>query len=312
MLERSDRVQSVHLTRWGHTTWERARVAALKVAELTPPPVLPLLAIAFIHAGAVLATRLFGSLGIGGTTFVRLAFAALILLALSRPRVRGLGRSTLGWTVLFGIILTGLSLCFYEAVARLPLGVVATIEFLGPLSVALFASRRTRDVLWVVLAAAGVVLLAPLGDLTLDPLGLGFALAASVCLGAYILVGSRVGRALPGVQGLALALGVATLLSAPYGILSAGASLLRPELLLLGFVVALISVVVPFSLEYVAMRRMSARAFGVLLSSEPAIAALIGVALLGDVLGGRQVVALMCVSAASAGSTLVGENDPEA
>lgn len=198
---------------------------------------------------------------------------------------------------------------FYEAVARLPLGIVATIEFLGPLSVALFASRQARDAVWVVLAAVGVVLLAPLGGFTLDPVGLGFALAASFFLGAYILVGSRVGRSLPGVQGLALAMGVAALLSAPYGIASAGAALLRPELLLLGFAVALVSTIIPFTLEYVAMRRMSTRAFGVLLSSEPAIAALIGVALLGDALGGRQLVALVCVSIASASSTLVGEGD---
>lgn len=208
----------------------------------------------------MLATRLFGSLGTGGTTFVRLAFTALVLLAFARPKVRALDRGTVGWTVAFGAILNGLSLCFYEAVARLPLGIVATVEFLGPLSVALFASRRARAAVWVVLAALGVVLLAPLGGLTLDPVGLSFALAASFCLGAYILVGSRVSRSLPGVQGLALALGVAALLAAPYGIASAGAALLRPELLLLGLAVALVSTVIPFTLECVAMRRMSARA----------------------------------------------------
>jgi len=269
-----------------------------------PAPLLELTAICSIHLGAALATRLFGSLGEQGTAFVRLALGAAVLLALARPRMRALGAGMWGRLLLFGAILAGLNLFFYEALARLPLGVVATVEFSGPLVVALVGSRRWRDFLWVGLAATGIALLAPVGGLHLDPVGLAFAAAAAVCLGLYIVVGGGLGRRLPGLQGLALAMAVAALLLAPAGIARGGAALLRPGVLALALAVALVSTIVPFSLEYAAMRRMRPRAFGVLLSSEPGIAALVGVALLGNVLGARQLAALVAITVASAGSTL--------
>lgn len=269
-----------------------------------PAPLLELAAILSIHLGAALATRLFASLGEQGTAFVRLAFGAAVLLAAARPRWRAFGVDVWPRLVLFGALLAGLNLFFYEALARLPLGVVATVEFSGPLTVAVAASRRAVDFLWVGLAAVGIALLAPIGGLRLDPIGLLFAAAAAACLGLYILVGGSLGRRLPGLQGLAVGMAVGALLLLPVGVARAGGGLLQPGLLALGLAVAMVSTIVPFSLEYAAMRRMRARAFGVLLSSEPAIATLVGVVLLGNALGLRQLAALAAITVASAGSTL--------
>jgi inner membrane transporter RhtA len=279
-------------------------VVAPRFVRATPAPVLEITAILSIHLGAALATRLFGAWGEQGTAFARLAFGAMVLLALTRPRASALAGADWRRLVVFGVILAGLNLFFYEALARLPLGVVATIEFAGPLTVALVGTRRPLDLLWVGLAATGIVLLAPIGGASLDPVGLAFAAAAASCLGLYIVVGGRLGRAVPGLQGLALAMAVAAVLLFPFGAVRAGAALLRPDLLLLGVVVALISTIVPFSLEFEAMRRMRPGAFGVLLSCEPAVAAVVGVVLLGDVLGPRQLAALGAIVAASVGSTL--------
>jgi inner membrane transporter RhtA len=275
-----------------------------RLLRAAPAPALELTAILSIHLGAALATRLFGAWGEQGTAFARLTIGAAVLLAITRPRPSALSGADWRRLVVFGVVLAGLNLFFYEALARLPLGVVATIEFAGPLTVALVGTRRPLDVLWVVLAATGIVLLAPIGGVPLDPVGLAFAAAAATCLALYIVVGGRLGRTVPGLQGLALAMAVAAVLLLPAGAVRGGAALLRPDLLLLGVVVALISTIVPFSLEFEAMRRMRPRAFGVLLSCEPAVAAVVGVVLLGDVLGPRQLVALAAIVAASVGSTL--------
>lgn len=269
-----------------------------------PAPLIELAAIVSVHLGAALATRLFASLGEQGTAFVRLTLGAAVLLAVTRPRLRRLEAALWARLALFGGLLAGLNLFFYEALARLPLGVVATVEFSGPLVVALVGSRRWRHVLWAALAALGIALLTPVGGLRLDPVGLAFAAAAAACLGLYIVVGGGLGRRLPGLQGLALAMAIGALLLLPAGLARAGAALLRPGVLALAVAVALVSTIVPFSLEFVAMRRMRPRAFGVLLSSEPAIATLVGVALLGNALGPRQLLALVAITAASAGSTL--------
>ncbi|MEJ2288877.1 MAG: EamA family transporter [Deinococcales bacterium] len=279
-------------------------VAGRRLLRSTPAPALEIAAIVSIHLGAALATRLFDAWGEQGTAFVRLALGACVLLALARPRPSNLSGADWRRLLLFGAVLAGLNLFFYEALARLPLGVVATIEFAGPLTVALAGTRRVLDLLWVLLAAAGILLLAPIGGAPLDPVGLAFAAAAATCLGLYIVVGGRLGRSIPGLQGLALAMAVAAVLLLPVGTLRAGASLLRPGLLALGLAVALISTIVPFSLEFEAMRRMRPRAFGVLLSSEPGIAALVGIVFLGDVLGLRQILALGAITVASVGSTL--------
>ncbi len=279
-------------------------MAVRRLVRATPAPALEIAAILSIHLGAALATHLFDAWGEQGTAFARLALGAGVLLALTRPRLTALARADWARLAAFGSILAGLNLFFYEALARLPLGVVATVEFMGPLAVALLGTRRALDLLWVGLAAGGIALLAPVGGVALDPVGLAFAAAAAACLGLYIVVGGRLGRTLPGHQGLALAMALAAVLLLPGGVARAGPSLLEPRLLALGLAVALISTIVPFSLEFEAMRRMRPRAFGVLLSSEPAIAALVGVVLLGDVLEPRQIAAMAAIMVASVGSTL--------
>lgn len=248
--------------------------------------------------GAALAVTLFGELGPAGAAFLRLAFAAAILWAIWRPRLTG----DLRLAAAFGVSLGLMNWTFYEAIARLPLGIAVTIEFAGPLSVAVVASRRPLDVLWVVLAAAGIwLLIGPTGG-SLDPLGVVFALIAAVCWAAYIHLNQRTGAAFRGGSGLAIAMVVGALVVLPAGVLQADGALLRPELLGSAIVVAILSSVVPYSLDVEALRRLPAAVFGVLMSLDPAIAALIGFLLLGQALGPVEVLAIALVVVASAGS----------
>ncbi len=230
-------------------------------------------------------------------------FAALVLLLLWRPRLRGYVRANYFVVILFGLALAGMNLCFYSALECIPLGIAVTIEFVGPLAVAIAGSRRLLDLLWVLLAASGIVLLAPWVGGNLDPLGVVLALSAGSLWGAYILLSARVGRAFSGGAGLALAMAVATVLLLPVGVLSGGAALLNPRLLIMGFGVALLSSALPYSLELEALRRLSAGVFGVLMSLEPAIAAAVGFVILGEKLGVRAITAISLVTVAAAGAS---------
>ncbi len=270
-----------------------------------PPPVLVLLSMASAQIGAALAKNLFHSIGPTGAVFLRVGFAALVLLAVRRPRLRGYTWQEYRWALLFGGVLAAMNFTFYSSLDRIPLGVAVTLEFIGPLAVALGGSRRLIDLFWVALAGAGIALLAPTGLFgisTLDPLGAALALLAGVFWGAYILLSARVGRVFPGVAGLALAMMVAALLLVPVGVIGAGAVLLNWHFLLLGAGVALLSSVLPYSLELEALRRLPSRVFGVLMSLEPGIAALVGVLLLHEQLDMRAVGAIALVSAASIGA----------
>ncbi len=264
---------------------------------------LVLVAVTSLQVGAAYAVTLFDDLGPGGAALGRLGLAAVVLLAVWRPRVRGHPPADLRTAFLFGLTLGGMNLCIYESIHRIPLGVAVTIEFVGPLAVAVAGSRRALDGVWVVLAAAGVLLLADGGGgAPLDALGVGFALAAGALWAAYILLSARTGRAFPGGRGLALAMIPAVVLVAPAGIADAGAALLRPELLGALAVVALASSVIPYSLELEALRRLPARVFGVLMSAEPAVAALAGLVVLGQQLAARDWVAIGLVVCASVGA----------
>jgi inner membrane transporter RhtA len=199
-----------------------------------------------------------------------------------------------------------MNLVFYSSIARIPLGVAVTVEFVGPLGVAVAGSRRPLDLVWVVLAGAGILLLAPLtgGDvLALDPVGLGLALLAGGLWAAYILIAARVGRAAPGMGGLAMAMAIGAVVLLPVGVLGAGSALLDPRLLLAGAGVALLSSVIPYTLELTALRRIPTATFGVLMSLEPAIASLAGLLLLHEGLTARTAVALLLVTIASIGAT---------
>jgi len=264
---------------------------------------LVVLAVGSLQIGAAFAVELFDELGPAGAAFGRLGFAALILVAIWRPRLRGRPRGDLRVAVAFGLTLGAMNLCIYEAMARIPLGVAVTFEFVGPLGVAVVGSRRALDLLWVVLAAAGIVLLADYGGGSLDTTGVTFALAAGVLWAGYIVLSQRTGTLFGGGSGLAVAMVAGAALVAPFGIAGAGGELLRPELLGALLAVALASSVLPYSLELEALRRLPARVFGVLMSLEPAVAALAGLVVLGQGLAARDWLAIGLVVIASAGAS---------
>jgi inner membrane transporter RhtA len=263
---------------------------------------LVLTGIASVQFGSALATTLFDEAGPAGTVLLRTAFAALVLAAIWRPAMRGRGETTWRAVALYGVCLVGMNLCFYESLDRIPLGIAVTLEFVGPLTVAIVGTRSRRDVIWVVLAAAGVVLLAPgIGD-GLDALGVALALTAGGFWGAYILIAARIGRGSAGLGGLSAAMIYATVILVPLGVADAGADLLHPGVLAAGLGVALLSSVLPYTVELEALRRLPERTFGVLLSLEPAVAALVGLIVLDQHLLGREIVAIALVVAASAGA----------
>jgi inner membrane transporter RhtA len=263
---------------------------------------LVMAAILLTQLGASLAKQLFSDVGPGGTVFLRLAFGAVILSALSRPRLRGHGRRGALLIVVFGLTFAGMNGAFYASIDRIPLGVAVTIEFIGPLAVGLLGSRRPLDLVWVALAAAGIVLLGDgIGEGT-DLWGVALALLAGVFWGAYILLTGRVGRRFDDGAGLALALVVAAVAVAPLGLAQGGLELLDPSVLAIGLVVAIVSSALPYSFELEALRRLRAATFGVLMSLEPATAALVGVLVLGEALRTSEWLAVVMVVLASAGA----------
>jgi inner membrane transporter RhtA len=271
-------------------------------ADRIPPTVLVVAAVSSVQFGAALAKSLFDEVGPGGTVFLRVLFAAVVLVAVWRPAVGG--RSRLDWRLIaaFGLSLAAMNLAFYESLERIPLGIAVTFEFVGPLGVAIAGSRRPLDLAWVVLAGAGIVLLSDFGSADLDGLGVALALLAGGFWAAYILLSARVGRTFPGGGGLALAMVVAAAMLVPVGVADAGGELLVPGVLAVGAAVAMLSSAIPYTLEMEALRRMPAGVFGVMMSIEPAVAALAGFIVLDEDLATRELVAILLVVAASAGA----------
>jgi inner membrane transporter RhtA len=259
---------------------------------------LVLAAAGSLQVGAAFAVTLFDDLGPAGAAFLRLGFAAVVLWAIWRPRLAG----DLRLAAAFGVALGLMNWSIYEAMDRIPLGVAVTIEFAGPLLVAVIGSRRPLDGLWIVLAGAGILLLADPGGGSIDALGVVFALAAAACWMAYIYLSKRTGAAFPGGSGLALAMAVGALIVLPAGVIQADGALGEPDLLGSALVVALASSVLPYSLELEALRRLPEAVFGVLMSLEPAVAALAGFVVLDQALGAREITAIAMVVVASAGA----------
>ena len=263
-----------------------------------------------VQIGGALAVHLFGWVGPGGAVVLRMTTAALVLLAVSPPRMRGRALHGLPLAVLFGLVLAGMTLSFYNALHRVPLGIAVALEFVGPLAVAVAGSRRPLDLLWVVLAVAGILALTRGGAEPISGLGVFFALLAGCLWGCYILLSARVGRAFERGAGLTLALCVATLVTLPVGIADAGAHLIEPRSLALGAAVGILSSAIPFSFEMEALRRIATSLFGVLMSLEPAVAALAGFVILGQQLSARAVAGIALVVAASVGASLRGRQAP--
>jgi inner membrane transporter RhtA len=255
-----------------------------------------------VQVGAAIAKDLFPLVPPTAMVWLRLVTSAVILVLVARPRLGG--RSAADWRMAlgFGVSLMVMNWAIYQSFARIPLGIAVTIEFLGPLAVAVIGSRRPRDLVWVVLAGAGVAILglAP-GDLTLA--GVLFALLAGAAWAAYILLSAGTGRRWPGISGLAVASVVGAVVLAPPAVVEAGAGLLDAKVLLLGLAIGLLSSVIPYSLELKALRRIPPRVFGVLMSLEPAAAALAAMVILSEFLTPLQWVAVGCVVAASVGAT---------
>jgi inner membrane transporter RhtA len=276
--------------------------------DRVPAPLLVLGAVASVQTGSAVARTLFDALSAQGVVLLRLGLSSLLLLAVLRPRFWRWSGASLRSAVLLGIAMAGMNSVFYLAIRTVPLGVAVTVEFAGPLLVALAQSRGWRELSWVALAGSGVALLGLDGNGA--PLsGLALAFLAGLFWGGYILASARVGALLPGTGGLAVALLVATLLVLPFGAVGAAGAFLDPRLLLGAAAVAVLSSVVPYGAELAALRRIPTRVFGVLMSLQPAAAAVAGLLVLGQRLGARELVALVLVSAASVGVTLSRRQD---
>lgn len=271
-----------------------------------PPPALILLGIVCVQAGAGLAKHLFDQLPPSAIVLMRLLTSAVVLGVLCRRALRGVlrahSRRDLAVAAAFGLTLAVMNFSIYQSMARIPLGIAVTIEFLGPLVVSIAASRRLLDLVWAVLAFGGVIMLARGGgDVT--PTGVAFGLLAAACWATYIVLSAATGRRFAGSTGLALASVVGTIAILPVGGAAGGTTLLEPRMLIFGVCVGLLSSVIPYSLELEALRRVPARVFGILMSLEPAVAALIGLIVLGEVLDVREWAAIGCVIIACAGAT---------
>ena len=268
-----------------------------------PSSALVLGAIGSVQLGAAIASTLFDRVGPGGAVLLRLAAATVLLVLAWRPRIAGRDRHELVLVCLFGVTLAAMNLAFYSAIDRVPLGIGVTVEFVGPLGVAVFGSRRARDLVWALLAAAGIAALLP-GTSGADATGLLFALLAGAFWAGYILLSARVGRTFHSGSGLALAMIVATVVAAPFGIAQGGTALLSGSALAVGAAVGLLSSALPYSLEMEALRRIAPGLFGVLMSLEPAVAALAGFVVLGQSLRLRELAGIALVICASLGATL--------
>jgi inner membrane transporter RhtA len=275
-----------------------------------PPPALLLVSIVSIQLGAAVAVNLFPVLGPVATAFLRLAFSAVLLIAATRHTIAWGVRRHAGALLLYGTVLGVMNLSFYGAIARIPLGIAVAIEFVGPLGLAAATSRRGRDFAWIGLAVLGIALLTPEIGSTLDPLGVALAGVTGLCWAGFTVMTQRIGRALPGNSGLAIGMAVAALVVLPVELAVGGLGGLDVGLLVAVLAVAILSTALPLSLEFEALKRMTARTYGILVTLEPAVAALVGALLLGQAMGLQGLLAVACVSAAALGVTISDRRDP--
>jgi len=277
---------------------KRAHLAAI-------PPIPAILgSIVSVQGGAALAKGLFPALGATGTVGLRVGISAAMLLGVFRPRLREATAAHWQAVIPYGVVLGLMNILFYLALSRIPLGLAVTVEFIGPLGVAVFGSRRAMDLGWVVLAGAGIALITPWSGTGTDAVGVLLALAAGACWAGYILLGGRVSRLIPGGAAVATGMMIAAFVAVPAAVATGGFAKLTPGLFGAGIGVALLSSAIPYTLEMFALKELPARTFGILMSLEPAVAALAGLVFLQEMLSARQWVAVLLVVAASTGSTL--------
>ena len=282
-----------------------------KRAVLPPLPAV-VVAILSVQGGAALAKGLFPVLGPSGTVGLRIGMSAVILLAAFRPRLHRLNAAQWRLVLPYGVVLGVMNWVFYHSLARIPLGLAVTVEFIGPLSVAVFGSRKLIDVVWVVLAGAGIALITPwTAGSGVDPIGVAQAFAAGVCWALYIVIGKRLSHVLSGGAAVSTGMLVAAVAVVPFAAAAGGFAHLTVARSAAGVGVALLSSAIPYTLEMFALKALPARTFGILMSLEPAVAALVGLALLNEVLSATQWLAVALVIVASAGSTLTSRRAPE-
>ncbi len=285
--------------------------AADEVTPVSRPPLAPSVvmvvgAMSSIQIGAAIATSLFDQVGPAGAVFLRLFVSAILLAIIWRPSYR-MDREAAKIALAFGLVMAGMNISFYEAIDRIPLGTAVTLEFIGPLAVALITSHRRRDMIWAAMAAAGILLLSGgIKSHGLDPFGIGLAVLGGLFWGCYILLGKPVGQIWTGARGLAIAMAVSALVCLPFGLADGGSDLLDPSVIAVGAAVAVLSTTVPLSLEIEAMRRLPSNVFGVMMSLEPAVAATVGFVLLSQGMNWAQVLAILLVVSASAGALWSG------
>lgn len=282
---------------------EVSSVSAARVSSLVPPWLLVVVSVISVQMGSALAKGLFDALGFGGVVFIRTLVGGVIFSLFARPRLRGYSRKVYVHILLYGITITANMLTFYAAIERIPLGITVAIAFVGPLGVAVLGSRRASDIIWVMVAAVGILLLSPITDVTLDPLGLGLALACGVLWGLYIVITKRAGSMLEGNTVLALSMSVAAVVAAPFGAVSAVGVLASPNLLLAALVVALSSSVLPFWLEFKALKSLPSGTFGLLVSLEPVAASVMGWLILHEHLGLQEMLGIGLVTIAAIATT---------
>ena len=279
--------------------------------SLLIPVLLVTLGMVFTQTGASFAKMLFPLVGAGGATALRLTLAALVLIAVFRPWRYRLGPQQWRAVLLYGGAMGAMNLFFYAALEHIPLGIAVALEFTGPLAVALFGARKLVDFLWIALAVSGFALLLPWtqtgGDIA--PIGIVLALCAGACWAGYIVFGQRAGTG-GGAHIAALGVGTAALIAIPFGAATAGASLLDPALLPLGLAVALMSSAIPYALDMVALPHMPSRLFGILMSGQPALAALSGLVILHETIGPLQLAGMGAIMLASIGATITIARQP--
>lgn len=272
--------------------------------SLIPPPLQVVFAILSIQLGAAFAINLFSIFGPVGTVFFRLIISAFLLCLFIRPKFNENTAKHTKLLVLYGIALGLMNWCFYESIARIPLGIAVAIEFMGPLLVAVYSSRRGLDFLWIVVAFMGVLMLAPRFGTDLDPVGVGYAVLAGIGWGGFVILSKKVNQALPGSDGLAIGMAIASFFILPFAIGNIAPVFTNPVLIGNLVALAILSTTIPFYLEFSALKQLTPQAYGVLITLEPAVAAIIGVVALGDILGFEGIVAVACVTVAAIGSTL--------
>jgi inner membrane transporter RhtA len=276
-----------------------------------PPLVSILLAIFSVQGGATIAKALFPVIGAAGTTAVRIGLSAIVLLAAFRPPAHRFTSAQWRAVIPYGVTIGVMNLLFYQSLARIPLGLAVTLEFVGPLGLAIVGSRRALDAVWVALAAIGIALITPWqAESVVDPIGVALALLTGVCWAAYIVLGGRLSQLMSGGVAVATGMSIATLIVLPFGLAGGGLGRLAPRLYASGLTVAVLSSALPFTLEMHALRSMPGRTFSILMSLEPAVAALCGLVFLGEYLTSAQWAAVGLVIAASVGATATAGRVP--